>query len=110
MDTAQKQYDEIMKGCPMEFRGYTSEKYEWDKQHVNDYYTMWEREDIFLTKHSLKRCKQWEKKHDLEHFKVLDDREKSMNSIKQMEERENYFATKERLNGRKKEMANEGRI
>lgn len=72
LDEAQARYDEIMLDCPMEFRNYSQEKYKWDCQNVRDYYTRWEREDIFLTKKSLRRCRQWEKKQSLPPFEEAD--------------------------------------
>lgn len=94
---AQKQYDEIMENCPMEFKGYTAEKYEWDKQNIRDYYTKWLREDIFLTKQSLKRCRQWERKHNLRPFEEIDAEEKYNEEMIRTQQKEEEYGRSERL-------------
>ena len=102
MREKQEEYDKLMLDCPMEFRGYTAEKYEWDKNNVVQFFTRWEREDIFLTRASLKRCRQWEKKMNLPPFD--EEQEKEAREVKRIKDqfKEDRHALHERIMNEKR--------
>lgn len=94
----QKRYDDYMDQAPfVRITDYTPENYEWDKLNVINYFTKWEREDLFLTKDSLRRIRKYEKRNDLKPFEqVLKDIKKA-DILKRDQEREEEFARRERL-------------
>lgn len=111
MKEKQAQYDKIMEDCPMEFRNYNEDKYEWDKENVRNYYTKWDREDIFLTRASLKRCRQWEKKHNLPPFEQEDLEKQRKEQQRKDYEKDEKYALEERYKNRQmRELKYEGTI
>jgi hypothetical protein len=81
-------------------RKYSSADYNWDKRNVIMYYTRWKREDLYFSRESLKRVRRYERKHDLEPFEKIIEKEKKKEEAIRLEERELKHSLIERLRNR----------
>jgi hypothetical protein len=67
---------EYLETLPTRFsRNYSEEDYIKDINNIKLYYTKWTREDVFRSKASLKRVRQYEKREGLEAFDLILERE-----------------------------------